>query len=118
MFQRDEHGNKRIPILLEQLKLQITDSQKVDSKSSSERHLLFRIELEYGSGLTRMKWVIHRTIRDFANLHLRYKLQLKGEKYKQLSSREDPRQKLPPLSGKAHSHTFEGVRGFGSEGRR
>jgi phospholipase D1/2 len=114
MFQRDEHGNKRIPVLLEQLKLQITDSQKVDSKSSSERHLLFRIELEYGSGLTRMKWVIHRTIRDFANLHLRYKLQLSSEKYKQLSSRDDPRQKLPHFPKSAFPY-LRGVRGLGSE---
>ncbi|MCV5333600.1 hypothetical protein OFD71_35550, partial [Escherichia coli] len=27
MFQRDEHDHRRIPVLLEQLKLQITDSE-------------------------------------------------------------------------------------------
>ena len=60
MIQRDEHGNKRIPVLLEQLKLQITDSRTLDDKGNeSERHLVFRIELEYGSGLNRMKWVIN-----------------------------------------------------------
>ncbi|KAI9860421.1 MAG: Phospholipase D1 [Trichoglossum hirsutum] len=74
MFQRDEHGNKRIPILLEQLKVRITDSKNTDRKYSS-RHMLLRIELEYGSGLTRMKWVIHRELRDFFNLHSRYKAQ-------------------------------------------
>ena len=53
MFQRDEHGNKRIPVLLEQLKVKVTDSRQVDSRGG-DRHLTFRIELEYGSGLTRM----------------------------------------------------------------
>ncbi|KAF3932217.1 hypothetical protein ABW20_dc0110131 [Dactylellina cionopaga] len=72
MFQRDEHGNKRIPIILEQLKIKITDS-KLNTRSRG--HTVFRIELEYGSGLTRMKWVIHREFRDFFNLHTKYRLQ-------------------------------------------
>lgn len=74
MFQRDEHGNKRIPILLEQLKVKISDSDKTPSKNSGRSHSVFRIELEYGSGLTRMKWVIYREFRDFFNLHSRYRL--------------------------------------------
>jgi phospholipase D1/2 len=82
MFQRDEHGSRRIPILLEQLKVHVTDSE-FDSHSG-DRHLVFRIELEYGSGVTRMKWVIHRTLRDFANLHLKYKLHIGTKKYIQL----------------------------------
>ncbi|RPA96574.1 phospholipase D [Choiromyces venosus 120613-1] len=73
MFQRDEHGNKRIPILLEQLKVKIVDSNPT-SKGAGRAHTTFRIELEYGSGLTRMKWVIHREFRDFVNLHSRYRL--------------------------------------------
>ena len=60
-FQRDEHGSKRIPILLEQLKVRVTDS-RVDS-SLGDRHLVFRIEMEYGSGMTRMKWIIFRTLK-------------------------------------------------------
>ncbi|KMU82202.1 hypothetical protein CIHG_10596, partial [Coccidioides immitis H538.4] len=79
MFQRDEHGSRRIPILLEQLKVRITDSH-FDSHSG-DRHLVFRIELEYGSGMTRMKWVINRTLKDFANLHIKYKLQIGTQKY-------------------------------------
>lgn len=115
MFQRDEHGNKRIPILLEQLKLRVTDSRKVHGKSSSERHVVFRIELEYGSGLTRMKWVIHRSLRDFANLHIRYKLQSGSEKYKQLYARSDEqRQKLPRFPKSAFPY-LRGVRGLGSD---
>ena len=93
MFQRDEHGNKRIPILLEQLKVRLTDSRQVSSKSG-ERHMIFRIELEYGNGLTRMKWVIHRALRDFVTLHTRYKIQISAQKYVKLQN-ADARTKLP-----------------------
>ena len=93
MFQRDEHGNKRIPILLEQLKVRLTDSQQVSSKSG-ERHMIFRIEMEYGNGLTRMKWVIHRALRDFVTLHTRYKIQIGAQKYVKLKNAE-ARTKLP-----------------------
>ena len=93
MFQRDEHGNRRIPILLEQLKVRFTDSQQVSSKTG-ERHMIFRIELEYGNGLTRMKWVIHRALRDFVTLHTRYKIQIGAQKYVKLQN-ADARTKLP-----------------------
>lgn len=111
MFQRDEHGNRRIPILLEQVKVQITDSQQVDSKAG-DRHLIFRIELEYGSGLTRMKWVIHRTLRDFANLHARYKLQVGAQKYIQLKN-DDARTRLPKFP-KGTFPYLRGIRGLQS----
>lgn len=111
MFQRDEHGSKRIPILLEQLKVQITDS-RFDSHSG-DRHLVFRIELEYGSGMTRMKWIIHRTLRDFANLHLKYKLQIGTQKYIQLKS-QDSGHMLPRFPRSAFPY-LRGVRGLDSE---
>ncbi|PQE05717.1 phospholipase D protein [Rutstroemia sp. NJR-2017a BVV2] len=111
MIQRDEHGNKRIPVLLEQLKLSITDSKPMDDDADeSERHLVFRIELEYGSGLNRMKWVIHRSLRDFANLHLRYKFQGSSDKY--LRSDVDARPKQPRFPKSAFPY-FRGVRGLG-----
>lgn len=86
MFQRDEHDRKRVPILLEQLKVSITDSEQLESKEGKDkneenRHINLRIELEYGSGLTRMKWVIKRSVRDFANLHLKFKLQEKQNSF-------------------------------------
>lgn len=112
MFQRDEHGNKRIPILLEQLKVRLTDSKQVDSKSG-DRHMIFRIELEYGNGLTRMKWVIHRALRDFANLHARYKLQISTQKYIQLKA-DDARTKLPHFPRSAFPY-LRGIRGLESE---
>jgi phospholipase D1/2 len=111
MFQRDEHGSRRIPILLEQLKVQITDS-RVDS-NSGDRHLVFRIELEYGSGMTRMKWIVHRTLRDFANLHLKYKLQIGTRKYIQLKN-PDAGHALPRFPRSAFPY-LRGVRGLDSE---
>ena len=109
MFQRDEHGNKRIPILLEQLKVRLADSQQVSEKSG-DRHVIFRIELEYGNGLTRMKWTIFRALRDFANLHTRYKVQLGVQKYAQLK-RDDARTKLPHFPRSAVPY-LRGLRGL------
>ncbi|KAI4240038.1 MAG: hypothetical protein L6R40_005381 [Gallowayella cf. fulva] len=112
MFQRDEHGNKRIPILLEQLKVRVTESQHVDSKAG-DRHMIFRIELEYGNGPTRMKWVIHRALRDFANLHARYKLQRGTQKYIQLKPNE-ARTKLPHFPRSTFPY-LRGIRGLESD---
>ncbi|EFX04791.1 phospholipase d1 [Grosmannia clavigera kw1407] len=80
MIQRDEHGNKRIPVLLEQLRLHVSDSTPMQD-GDSERHWLFTIDLEYGSGPSRMKWTIKRTIREILELHWKYKLALRNDKY-------------------------------------
>lgn len=71
MFQRDERGNRKIPILLEQLKVRITDSEH-DARDGKDT-VAFRIELEYGNGINRMKWVVRRQLRDFVQLHSKYK---------------------------------------------
>ncbi|ORY08356.1 hypothetical protein BCR34DRAFT_12903 [Clohesyomyces aquaticus] len=113
MFQRDEHGHKRIPILLEQLKVTVSDSDKTEK--GGDRHTVFRIELEYGNGLTRMKWIIHRSMRDFANLHLKYKLQESQEKYTSLNSRiEDPKRPKLPRFPKSALPYLRGLRGYGA----
>ncbi|RAL59022.1 hypothetical protein DID88_009051 [Monilinia fructigena] len=111
MMQRDEHGNKRIPVLLEQLKIEITDSKPTDEEAEdTERHLVFRIELEYGSGPNRMRWIIHRSLKDFANLHLRYKLQGSSDKY--IGNEAHARPKQPRFPKSAFPY-FRGVRGLG-----
>ncbi|KAK9314362.1 hypothetical protein V1522DRAFT_430399 [Lipomyces starkeyi] len=69
-FKRDEKGQRRLPVLLEQLKVKITDSTRQEDR----QHTIFRIELEYGSGPTRMKWVVHRDFRDFFALHSRLRM--------------------------------------------
>ncbi|GAA97760.1 uncharacterized protein L969DRAFT_55895 [Mixia osmundae IAM 14324] len=65
---RDEHGTSRIPVLMNYLKLRISDSVY----PLHAAHALFRIELEYGDGL--LKWVIYREMRDFVNLHAHYRV--------------------------------------------
>lgn len=111
MIQRDEHGNKRIPVLLEQLKLKIRDSEPVQG-GDSERHWLFTIDLEYGSGPSRMTWTVKRTIREILNMHWKYKLTLKNEKYltNQLNLGSNrPKQPSFPLSAFPY---LRGVRGL------
>ncbi|CAH7667187.1 hypothetical protein PPACK8108_LOCUS1578 [Phakopsora pachyrhizi] len=64
---RDENDQHRVPILMNYLKLKITDS----INPLHATHAVFRIELEYGNQL--LKWVIYRELRDFVNLHAAYK---------------------------------------------
>ncbi|EXJ59862.1 hypothetical protein A1O7_04009 [Cladophialophora yegresii CBS 114405] len=104
MFQRDERNQRRVPVLLEQLKVQVVDSE-VDHnkiredkalKESDEdrvlRHLIFKIECEYGNGANRMKWVIKRSLGDFYRLHIKYKGAYNAGR---LRLRSDGRKKLP-----------------------
>ena len=109
MFQRDERGNKKIPVLLEQLKLQITGSEQVADRIG-DRHSVIHIALEYGNGLTRMKWTVQRALRDFSNLHVRYKVQLGLQKYAQ-RKKDDARTKLPHFP-KGAFPVLRGLRGF------
>jgi phospholipase D1/2 len=119
MFQRDEHGSKRVPVLLEQLKVKIVDSEydaksrENDTTAQSDRHMVFRIELEYGSGLNRMKWTIRRSLRDFANLHLKYKLHFSTQKYVRLKTPDD---KGMPRFPKSAFPYLKQVRGLEDEG--
>jgi len=66
-IERDEQKHRRIPVLLNHLKLRVTDSVN----PLSNTHAIFRIELEYGDGL--VKWVVYRELRDFINLHAHYR---------------------------------------------
>jgi phospholipase D1/2 len=115
MFQRDERGHKRVPVLLEQLKVTITDADKSRDKEG-DRHTPLRIELEYGSGLTRMKWVVYRTVADFANLHLKFKVQEKQDSFRSRGStldKDDPRGKLPRFPRSVVPY-LRGIRGYGA----
>ncbi|KAI0472926.1 phospholipase D [Xylariaceae sp. FL0804] len=96
MLQRDEHGNKRIPVLLEQLNIRVMDSRPGDS--TSERHTIFTIALEYGSGLSRMRWSVTRSVGEILNMHWKYRLSLKKEMSLQAagSQRNHPKQPTFP----------------------
>lgn len=112
-FLRDDGEKKKIPVLLEQLKIKISDSQRRED-SSGDRHVVFRIELEYGSGLMRMKWVIYRSLKDFANLHVKYKLQSGTNKLKPGNTEDKSRAKLPRFPKSAFPY-LRGVRGLAEE---
>ena len=123
MFQRDERGNKKIPVLLEQLKVRITDSE-VDKHGStaraesSDRPTVFRIELEYGNGVNRMRWVVKRSLRDFAEMHAKYKLYYQGKQVKQaITLRETRVKRLPkfPMSAFPYMRTWRGFEDEGEE---
>ncbi|KAL1919177.1 uncharacterized protein VTP21DRAFT_2559 [Calcarisporiella thermophila] len=64
---RDERGNRRVPVMLSQLQLKITDSD-IHSRTRAK----FRIELEYGDGIR--KWVVEKQYRDFVSLNARLRL--------------------------------------------
>ncbi|KAK4142077.1 uncharacterized protein C8A04DRAFT_30335 [Dichotomopilus funicola] len=112
MIQRDEHGNKRIPVLLEQLRLRIIDSTPAPDKDS-ERHWMFTMQLEYGSGPSQMKWTIKRSIKDILNLHWKYKLARGNEGFPTTKSSDHssrrPKQPRFPLSAFPY---LRGVRGL------
>ncbi|KAI1389373.1 phospholipase D [Hypoxylon trugodes] len=99
MLQRDEHGNKRIPVLLEQLNLRVIDSRPEDS--ASERHTIFTIALEYGSGLSRMRWTVTRSVREIWNIHWKYRLSLKNDITLQATTNQRNRPKQPRFPRKA-----------------
>jgi phospholipase D1/2 len=109
MFQRDEHNHRKIPVLLEQLKIRIPSSQTKQDKTG-DRHMIFRIELEYGNGPARMNWVIYRNLRDFVNLHLKYKVQGKTEKLT-LRSDDKTKPKIPHFPKTAFPYA-RGARGL------
>lgn len=109
MFLRDEHGNRRVPVLLEQVKAKVLDDRGDVEKDN--RQTSFRMELEYGNGLTRMKWTIDRQYLDFINLHARLKVQRQTQKVK-IFKKDDPRGKLPKFPRKSFSR-LRGLPGTG-----
>ncbi|KAL1590109.1 hypothetical protein WHR41_01227 [Cladosporium halotolerans] len=110
MFQRDEHDHRKIPVLLEQLKIRIPSSQTKETKSG-DRHMIFRIELEYGNGPARMNWVIYRNLRDFVNLHLKYKVQGQTEKLTLRGTDDKLKPKIPHFPKTAFPYA-RGARGL------
>lgn len=111
-FRRDLKGKRRIPVLLEQLKVRITESRHDKPHSRSDRHLILRIELEYGNGVTRMKWVIQRELRDFYKLHIAYKS--RDRKNAVLRRHGFPDAQILPRFPRSVVPYLRGVRGLGS----
>lgn len=96
MFLRDEHGVRRAPLLLAMLGVKVTPLTNSDtalfsgtSRQSSEHtdssSLLdsvevqkfdtkYKVELEYGVGYNRLKWVVIKSYKDLVSLHAKLKL--------------------------------------------
>ena len=112
MFQRDENHHRKIPVLLEQLKIRVSGSQ-VRNEKSGDRHLDFKIDLEYGNGPARMKWTISRTLRDFINLHIKYQSQATADKVRHLGSAAGDKKRLRmpkfPKSAFPYARNFRGL---------
>ncbi|KAI1250812.1 hypothetical protein MGN70_007870 [Eutypa lata] len=99
MIQRDDRGNKRIPVLLEQLNLRVTDSQPGEN-GDSDRHSVFTVTLEYGSGVSRMRWTVTRTVWEIWQLHLKYKVLQKTDITNQATTGQRKRPKQPAFPKK------------------
>jgi phospholipase D1/2 len=67
-FERDEREERRVPILMHQLKVRVGDSIHPLSNSKA----VFRIECEYANGAAR--WVLYRQLRDFRKLNRHYRV--------------------------------------------
>lgn len=67
-YERDPHNERRVPILMQQLKIRVSDS--IYPLSSSKA--VFRIECSYANGVAR--WVIYRQLRDFRKLNRHYQI--------------------------------------------
>jgi phospholipase D1/2 len=67
-FERDEREERRVPILMHQLKVRVGDSIHPLSTSKA----VFRIECEYANGAAR--WVLYRQLRDFRTLNRHYRV--------------------------------------------
>ncbi|ROW10026.1 hypothetical protein VPNG_06490 [Cytospora leucostoma] len=106
MLQRDEHGHKKIPVLLEQVRIDITDSVV---RGDSERHTLFSIHLEYGNGPNRMRWTVKKSIGDIVRMHLKYKGSVTTERLKRPKARVGPKQPKFPTKAFPYLRSLKGM---------
>lgn len=67
-YERDDRDERRVPILLQHLRIRVSDSIYPLSNSKA----VFRIECEYANGAAR--WVIYRQLRDFNSLNRHYRV--------------------------------------------
>ncbi|KAK3074600.1 Phospholipase D1, partial [Teratosphaeriaceae sp. CCFEE 6253] len=110
MYQRDEHGHRKVPVLLEQLKIKISHSE-MRNDNTGDRHLIFKVDMEYGNGPARMVWTIRRTLQDFVNLHWKYKGQSAAEKVGLRGGRTESKAKMPKFPKSAFPYA-RGARGL------
>ncbi|KAK5734900.1 Phospholipase D1 [Elasticomyces elasticus] len=110
MYQRDEHGHRKVPVLLEQLKITIPHSEFKGGDDAGNRHQVFKVDLEYGNGPARMAWSIRRTLQDFVNLHWKYKGQSAADRFRR-GEQARPKTKMPKFPKSAFPYG-RGARGI------
>ncbi|KTW28142.1 hypothetical protein T552_02001 [Pneumocystis carinii B80] len=104
VFQRDDNGRRRVPILLDQLKIDVLESKNTKSRS----HALFQIKLKYGDGENAVEWSVYKEWRDFLNLHARYRVS------ETMNSQFKKAQGLPAFP-KSSAPYLRSIRGFTSD---
>lgn len=85
----DERGIARAPLLLTLLGFKVTDI----SASVGTKNRKFRIDLEYGVGPQRLKWLVEKTAKDLLYLHSRFKF----GSWRNESRKDLPKYPLPSL---------------------
>lgn len=87
-LQAEESNEKNVPVVLQQLSIRVTQEQ-----AKHYRHML-RIHLEYGAGMSLVRWEIVRGYRDLFYLRARLKSQIKRMPTKRVKLPKLPRAKL------------------------
>lgn len=95
MFQRDQNEHRKVPVLLEQLKITIPEVKAKTDGKDGDRDYIYRIDLEYGNGPARMQWTIYRSVGDFVQLHYKYKARNVTEKTKHFMHSDKMKAKQP-----------------------
>ncbi|EME46326.1 hypothetical protein DOTSEDRAFT_148451 [Dothistroma septosporum NZE10] len=97
MFQRDQNEHRKVPVLLEQLKITIPEvkTKTENNDKDGDRDYIYKIDLEYGNGPARMQWTIYRSVKDFVYLHYKYKAQSAAEKTRHFIHNDKTKAKMP-----------------------
>ncbi|ODV83500.1 hypothetical protein CANARDRAFT_177654 [[Candida] arabinofermentans NRRL YB-2248] len=108
-FTNDEHGVKRVPMLLHLLSLALTDV----TNNPNTKKRKFRVDLEYGIGDNLLKWSLEKTAREFSNLNSKLRLQFLQENVLLKGNKEPDLPKFPkynaPGSGRTKSIYASGM---------
>ncbi|KAH3663586.1 hypothetical protein OGAPHI_004987 [Ogataea philodendri] len=105
-FTSDEHGTKRVPILLQMLSLVLSD---VTSNPHTKKRR-FKISLDYAMGNKNLRWSLEKSSRDLAILHNKLRLMLLQENVLQKGHKEFELPKFPKYKNQApYSKIIQGA---------
>ncbi|ORY83887.1 hypothetical protein BCR37DRAFT_366860 [Protomyces lactucae-debilis] len=91
---KDERGKApRVPVIFALLNFELTPN--TEGNTNARLHLKFNIELEYGTGDSRKRWVIERDLEDFWRLNLSLGIRRKLRLSKSRKPPDFPSEALP-----------------------